>query len=286
MEVASEIPTRPKNQSNCLSRWWNQNYPHQKRIELFLEHPVFHLFIIILVVAECASVITEILLYNVKRQYECHDPQYFSSKTYTEKKTHHLDHGIEICHYVSLSILSIFMIELLLKIYALASHYWNCKENHKLDYFDAFLAIFSFSAEIYFLIVDKESVIAHSAILIVILRLWHLLRIANAAARCFQKGEEFKITRRQRRSSKSSQSLLVPSSIQAILDLMQEKTECLRRDIGVEQSLVDRFEFIDQKCQDAFDDYYGDETKLVEEIQKLHLITKRTQLKQKKEMNV
>ncbi|UJR29631.1 hypothetical protein I4U23_017179 [Adineta vaga] len=67
---------------------------------------------------------------------------------------------------------------------------------------------------------------------------------------------------------------------------MQEKTECLRRDISVEQSLVDRFEFIDQQCQDAFDEYYGDETKLVEEIQKLHLITRRTQLQQRKEMNI
>ena len=56
---------------------------------------------------------------------------------------------------------------------------------------------------------------------------------------------------------------------------MQEKTECLRRDISIEQSLVDRFQEIDQKCQDAFDNYYGDETKLVEEIQKFHLITSR-----------
>lgn len=60
---------------------------------------------------------------------------------------------------------------------------------------------------------------------------------------------------------------------------MQEKTECLKYDITVEQSLVDRFEEIDQKCQDAFDDYYGNETKLVEEIQKLHLITQRIQAK-------
>jgi hypothetical protein len=53
---------------------------------------------------------------------------------------------------------------------------------------------------------------------------------------------------------------------------MQEKTACLRHDISVEQSLVERFEEIDQKCQDAFDDYYGDETKLLEAILKLHLV--------------
>jgi hypothetical protein len=74
--------------SNCLSQWWNQKYPHQKRLELVFEHPLFHLLIIIFVVV-------------------------------------------------------------------------------------------SFTIDIYLLIVDKESIIAHSAILIVILRLWHLLQIAN-----------------------------------------------------------------------------------------------------------
>ncbi len=60
---------------------------------------------------------------------------------------------------------------------------------------------------------------------------------------------------------------------------MQEKTECLRCNISTEQLLVDRFEEIDQRCQDAFEDYYGDETKLLEEVQKLHLVTKRIQNK-------
>jgi hypothetical protein len=49
---------------------------------------------------------------------------------------------------------------------------------------------------------------------------------------------------------------------------MQEKTEYLRYDISIEQSLVDRFEEIDQKCQDAFENYYGDEIKLLEDITK------------------
>lgn len=100
-----------------------------------------------------------------------------------------------------------------------------------------------------------------------------------AVARCFQTREEFKTIRQQRRSSKSSQTLLIPSSIQMILDLMQEKTECLKRDISAEQSLVDRFEEIDQKCQDIFDDHYGNEKKLHEELQKLHLITQKIQNK-------
>lgn len=166
------------NRLNCLSQWWKQTYSHQKHLVSFLEHPLFHLLIILLVIAECASVITEILLHNVKSQYAC-KYSFYSSRQRSDNKTYNLERAIDISHYISLSILSIFIFELFLKIYALGYHYWNCKENHKLDYFDAFLVVFSFSAEIYFLVIDKESFIAHSAILIVILRLWHLLRIAN-----------------------------------------------------------------------------------------------------------
>jgi hypothetical protein len=164
--------------SNCLSRWWYQKYSHQKRLETFFEHPLFHLLIIVLVIGECASVITEILLYNIRTQYACKYSQYVLKQNFDQKALD-LERGIDISHYVSLSILSLFILELLLKIYALGYHYWNCKENHKLDYFDAFLVVFSFSVEVYFLTVNKESIIAHSALLIVILRLWHLLRIAN-----------------------------------------------------------------------------------------------------------
>jgi len=61
----------------------------------------------------------------------------------------------------------------------------------------------------------------------------------------------------------------------------RKKSECLRCDINIEPLLVDQFEEIDQKCQDAFEDYYGNETKILEEIQKLHLVTKRIRNKKK-----
>lgn len=192
MEVTDEKSRRStvkilenkSNSSNCFSQWWNQNYSHQKYLSSFLEHPLFHLLIIILVVCECASVITEILLHNIKNQYKCNAPPYIGIYDFGER-IHKLDYGIHVCHYISLSILSIFIFELTLKIYALGYHYWNCKENHKLDYFDGFLIVFSFCVEIYFLIIDKESFMAHSAILIVIFRLWHILRIANGKKKKF-----------------------------------------------------------------------------------------------------
>jgi len=166
--------------SNCLSKWWNQTYLHQKFLLSALEHPLFHLLITILVILECGAVIGEILLHQLKSQYECKKlHMFYVPREYFNRKVSKIDHAMKICHYISLSILSLFIFELFLKMYALGYHYWNCKENHKLDYFDAFLVVFSFSVEVYFLTVDKESILAYSAILIVVLRLWHLIRIAN-----------------------------------------------------------------------------------------------------------
>ena len=169
------------NRSDCLSQWWNQKFSHQKRLASILEHPLFHLLITILVVCECGSVVAEIILVNVKSQHECTKNFHVSYflRQYYDKKVSKLDRGIQVCHYISLSILSLFILELLVRVYAFGYHYWNCRENHKLDYFDAFLVVFSFSVEVYFLTMHKESIIAHSAMLIVILRLWHLIRIAN-----------------------------------------------------------------------------------------------------------
>jgi len=179
-EKSQESERKKFKKLNCLSQWWNQTYSHQKRLESFLEHPLFHLLIIILVIGECASVIAEILLHNIKSQYACKYSRNLSRQN-LDKNTFDLNDGIDISHYISLGILSFFIFELLLKMYALGYHYWNCKENHKLDYFDAFLVVFSFSVEVYFLTVDKESILAYSAILIVVLRLWHLIRIANGS---------------------------------------------------------------------------------------------------------
>lgn len=165
-------------QASCASRWCDQDYPHQKRLGTCLDHPLVHLIITVLVVVEGAAVITEILLHTIKKQQKCNAAMGFPIG-YSPRDIQKLDLGMEICHFLSVAILSIFLGEILLKIYAFGSQFWNCRANHILDYFDAVLVILSFSIEIYFLIEDKESVLAHSALLLVLLRLWHIARIAN-----------------------------------------------------------------------------------------------------------
>lgn len=67
---------------------------------------------------------------------------------------------------------------------------------------------------------------------------------------------------------------------------MQEKTECLRLDKTSDQLLIERWDEIDQRCQNILEDNYGDETKLVDELQKLHRIMKQLQKKKDFPMTV
>ena len=169
---------KSSDQRGCASRWCHQDFAHQKRLEAFLEHPFCHLIITVLVVVECVAVIAEILLDAVKNQYRCNVYLHISA-TSSADTMHRLELGMEICHYLSLTILSIFVLEIFLKIYAFGVHFWNCRANHILDYLDIVLIMASFIVEVYFLIKDKEAVIAHSALLLVVFRLWHIARIAN-----------------------------------------------------------------------------------------------------------
>ena len=100
-----------------------------------------------------------------------------------------------------------------------------------------------------------------------------------AAVRCLEGGEELEEYHREHAAKKFSDSLLIPASIQAILHLMQEKTECLRSDPSTDQALAERWEEIDQKCQNIFEEDYGNEPKLLDELQKLHFIMKNVQKK-------
>ena len=100
-----------------------------------------------------------------------------------------------------------------------------------------------------------------------------------AAVQCFEGGEELEGYRRERAAKKFSETLLIPASIQAILHLMQEKTEWLRSNQSKDQALVEQWEEIDQKCLHIFEEDYGNEPKLLDELQKLHMIMRKSQQK-------
>ena len=77
-----------------------------------------------------------------------------------------------VLHYMSLTILSIFMVELIFKIGVLQKEFFH----HKLEIFDAFVIVSSFALDIVSLVYEE----AFAALeLLVLLRLWRIVRVVN-----------------------------------------------------------------------------------------------------------
>ncbi|XP_028411794.1 voltage-gated hydrogen channel 1-like [Dendronephthya gigantea] len=85
----------------------------------------------------------------------------------------HHDHlAIEILHYTSIVILGLFLIEIVVKLYAFGLDFFH----HKLEVFDAIVVIVSFSLDIAY----SGNMDAWDAVgLLVLLRLWRVVRIVN-----------------------------------------------------------------------------------------------------------
>jgi hypothetical protein len=90
----------------------------------------------------------------------------------------HIEIGMEIAHYSSIAILTFFVIELIVKIYALGREFYNIRKR-KMEYFDAFIVITSFSIDVYFLH-GEENILGEKLLLILTFRLWRFIRIISS----------------------------------------------------------------------------------------------------------
>ncbi|XP_076465410.1 uncharacterized protein LOC143297122 [Babylonia areolata] len=81
----------------------------------------------------------------------------------------------EVLHMASLTILTIFLVEVLFKIYAEGKHILK----HKAEVFDAVVVVVSFTMDITFIIVPVSQATQDYAGLLVLLRLWRVTRIIN-----------------------------------------------------------------------------------------------------------
>ncbi|CAF1519791.1 unnamed protein product [Didymodactylos carnosus] len=94
-----------------------------------------------------------------------------------EHRNEHIEITMEICHYLSIAILSLFVIEIIVKIYAFARNFWNFHQN-KMEYLDSIIVLVSLGIDLYFLR-GEEAVIGHRTLLIISFRLWRFVRIIN-----------------------------------------------------------------------------------------------------------
>ena len=133
---------------------------HEQTVRECVSHAIhtnkFQICIIILVILDCLLVVVELLL--DLRVFELPD---------------HENHiAPKILHYCSIAILSIFMVEIIVRIYVLRLDFFK----NKLEMFDSVVVIISFVLDIVYR--DQEGA-ANGIGLLIVLRLWRVTRILN-----------------------------------------------------------------------------------------------------------
>ncbi|XP_068101554.1 voltage-gated hydrogen channel 1 [Hyperolius riggenbachi] len=136
---------------------------------LFSSHK-FHIVIVCLVILDALFVLIEVLL---------------DLELLVEK----VDHIIpEIFHYLSVSVLSFFLLEIAGKLYAFRLEFFH----HKFEVFDAVIVIISFIIDVVY--ITREDVFSAVGLLI-LLRLWRVARIVNGVILSVKSGAEEKINK-------------------------------------------------------------------------------------------
>jgi hypothetical protein len=164
--------------AKCHTRWWNQEYDHQKFICGINESFPFHALIIFLVILDTSLVISEIMLDSFKIQHECKSHMNHPSKHLHDKTKERIIHAMEIVHYCSIGILSFFFVELLVRIYAQGKEFWNIRRK-KMEYLDAFIVITSLIIDLLFL-TGEQKLLGEKLLLILVFRLWRFIRIISS----------------------------------------------------------------------------------------------------------
>lgn len=176
--VVSETDDASSEPTHCYSDWWHQGYRLQQIVSRVIESNHFRALVILLVVADTALVVTEIMLDSFKSHYECELRVNQSSTHRSERLKHRIELTMEIIHYCSIGILTFFVIELLVQIYALGKKFWNIRRK-KMEYFDAFIVITSLAIDLFFLHGEKK-IVGERLLLVLTFRLWRFVRIVSS----------------------------------------------------------------------------------------------------------
>ena len=166
-----------------LGRWWNVRYKCQQGIGRFVERPIFHIVIIVLVLIDCLLVMGELMLDYIKLNKPCGSKTLNHTSGHVEEKEHHrIEVAVEILHFSSLALLALFLIEVLVKVYAFGRHWWNFYEK-KMEWLDAIIVIVSFAIDLASM--HKSNIFTEMSLLFISLRLWRLVSYSNFLNICF-----------------------------------------------------------------------------------------------------
>ncbi|CAG2230854.1 HV1 [Mytilus edulis] len=156
----------------------------REKVEYVLNTSKFQIVIVCLVILDCLFVIAELLI----------DMEIITLPN------HHANVAPMVFHYCSLAVLSLFIIEIIIRICALRLKFFK----HKLEMFDAIIVIVSFVLDIVF---RKNEGPESGLGLLVVLRLWRVTRILNGIVLTVKKQAEKKLQRERRLRQACEQEL-------------------------------------------------------------------------------
>ncbi|XP_033628457.1 voltage-gated hydrogen channel 1-like isoform X2 [Asterias rubens] len=218
----------------------------REKLRELLHSQKFQIVVIALVVFDCILVIGELILdfealaaakgcsleggnssesgyespyYNTYKN-ETQDP--YNDDAHVEEEEEHEESptklAAEAFHIMSLIILSIFMIELALKVFALGAKFFHSK----LEVFDAIVIVTSFILDIVTLIFPEQFAVLD---LIVVLRLWRILRIVNGVVLSVEQQAEKKIHHHKKLKRRA---LYILRKFETYSEALEEEIEALR----------------------------------------------------------
>ncbi|CAF1005602.1 unnamed protein product [Didymodactylos carnosus] len=243
MDVSSEDQGCCKDYNNfcciLLAKWWNIRFDHQRCIVHFVEQTRFQIIIIILVLIDCILVVSELLLDFIKLKKTC---KIDYKKDQSDVQMHL---AIEILHYTSVALLCLFVIEVLIKVYAFGRKWWNFHER-KMEYLDAAIVFVSLTIDIYF--INQNEGIADISLLIISFRLWRIIRIINSVAQSIRSSDENSKKHLAETYLQVAELLLSVSfkKTNVIQEIHNDKTE-----YNIEE-ILEKFRQIDILCQHCF----------------------------------
>jgi hypothetical protein len=161
---------------SILGRWWDVRYECQRRIIDLVEKPAFHIAIIVLVLIDCLLVIAELMVDFIKLKKPCSPKSTSHTPSNHEKDDHKLELAIEILHYSSLILLAVFLVEVIVKVYAFGRQWWDFRRK-KMEWLDAIIVIVSFIIDLS--IMHTSNVLAEISLLFISLRLWRFVSYWN-----------------------------------------------------------------------------------------------------------
>lgn len=152
----------------------------REKLRIILSNHKFHVASLCLIVIEALIVLMLLLVdLDVIIVHGSSDEERHKNKDKAEK-------GL---HYTGLTILTIFVIEVILKIIAEGKAFFK----QCLEVFDAIIVCVSFILDIILSIAPVKAFVRDAVVMMIILRLWRFSRIITSVFICVRKGDEDKL---------------------------------------------------------------------------------------------